>query len=205
MMRVISGIARGRPLRSVESRAVRPTTDMVKGAIFSMLDAEAFKRGLAEPGYAAAADEGESGFPWQAVLDLYAGSGALGIECLSRGARHVDFVESDARAREVIRDNLKRTGLAERGQVHGLKVEAAVSTFTGPYDLILLDPPYNDAGSSSVFQQLCASNLVAASTFVVLEHPREREAPARCGQLLLLKSRHHGRTAISMYAAPPQE
>jgi 16S rRNA (guanine966-N2)-methyltransferase len=202
-MRVISGIARGQPLRSVESRAVRPTTDMVKGAIFSMLDAEAFKRGLAEPGYSAVAAEEEDGFPWKRVLDLYAGSGALGIECLSRGARHVDFVESDARAREVIRENLRRTRLTEWGQVHGLKTESAVSTFTGPYDLILLDPPYSDASSSSVFQQLCASDLVTASTFVVLEHSRDTEVPSECGQLLLLKTRHHGRTAISVYAAQP--
>lgn len=202
-MRVIAGTARGRPLKSVESRAVRPTTDLVKGAIFSMLEAEAFKRGLAEPGYWAEPEAGESGFPWKMVLDLYAGSGALGIECLSRGAGHVDFVEGDGRAREAIRENLRRTGLEARGQVHGLKAETAVSTFAGPYDLILLDPPYSDASSNSVFQQLCTSELVTASTFVVLEHPRERGAPAGCGSLLLLKSKHHGRTAISMYAARP--
>jgi 16S rRNA (guanine966-N2)-methyltransferase len=205
-VRVISGSARGRPLRSVESRAVRPTTDMVKGAIFSMLEAEAFKRGLAEPGYSGSAEGEEEigGFPWNRVLDLYAGSGALGIECLSRGARTVEFVESDARAREVIRDNLTRTGLAGRAQVHGLKAESAVSTLPGPYDLILLDPPYSDASSSSVFQQLCASDLVTASTFIVLEHPRDREVPPACGQLRLLKTRFHGRTGISMYAARPQ-
>jgi 16S rRNA (guanine966-N2)-methyltransferase len=79
-MRIIAGIARGRPLRSVESPTVRPTSDKVKGAIFSILEAEAFKRGLVEPGYIARVEGGELAFPWRRVLDLYAGSGALGIE-----------------------------------------------------------------------------------------------------------------------------
>lgn len=200
-MRVIAGVARGHPLRSIESRSVRPTSDKVKGAIFSMLEAEAFKRGLAEPGYLAKVEEGGGGFPWRRVLDLYAGSGALGIEALSRGAEWVDFVEIDARAREVIAENLRRTGLARKGRVHALRVEAAISTFAHPYDLILLDPPYGEPNLELIFRQLCESALVGVSTFVVLEHSRKREVPRRCGPLHLLKTRVHGGTGISIYAS----
>ena len=204
-MRVIAGIARGRPLRSVESRRVRPTSDKVKGAIFSMLEAEAFKRGLAEPGYLAAVEEGKRGFPWPRVLDLYAGSGALGIEALSRGAEWADFVEADARAREAIADNLRRTGLASRGRIHAMRAETAISTFAHPYDLILVDPPYDEPGFESDFQQLCGSALVGASTFVVLEHSRQRSVPSRCGPLTRLKTRFHGGTGITIYAKGQQE
>jgi len=204
-MRVIAGSARGRPLRSVESPSVRPTSDKVKGAIFSMLEAEAYKRGLAEPGYLAEAGEGEGGFPWRTVLDLYAGSGALGIEALSRGAESADFVEADPRARDAIAENLRRTGLGHKARIHGMRAETAISTFAGPYDLILLDPPYNDPTFDAVFCGLCHSTLVGVSTFVVLEHSRERSVPATCGPLVLLKTRFHGRTGISIYAADRQE
>lgn len=203
-MRVVAGIAKGRPLRSVESRAVRPTSDKVKEAMFGILESEAFKRGLAEPGYLADVEDGE-GFPWPRVLDLYAGSGALGIEALSRGARSADFVEADSRVRQVILENLKHTGLLARCRIHGVRVEAAISTLTGPYDLILVDPPYDEPELDAVFGQLCGSSLVGASTFVVLEHARRRDAPAACGPLSLLKTRYHGQTGISIYAAARQE
>ena len=204
-MRVIAGKARGHPLKSIESRAVRPTSDKVKGAIFSMLEAEAFKRGLAEPGYLSEVESGFGKFPWPKVLDLYAGSGALGIEALSRGAEWVDFVEADAKAREAIAENLRRTGLADRARIHAMRVEMAISTFAGPYDLILLDPPYDEPNFELVFRQLCESVLVGASTFVVLEHSRRREVPSSCGSLTLLKTRIHGGTGISIYAAGQKE
>ena len=204
-VRVIAGIAKGRPLRSIESRSVRPTSDKVKGAIFSMLEAEAYKRGLAEPDYLVRVERGEKAFPWRRVLDLYAGSGALGIEALSRGAEWVDFVEADARAREAIAENLKRTGLTGRARIHAMRAETAISTFATPYDLILMDPPYDEPALESVFRQLCESTLVEASTFVVLEHSRQRAVPSSCGPLVLLKTRFHGRTGISIYAMRRQE
>ena len=115
-MRVISGSAKGRTLTAPRGLAVRPTTDKVKGAIFSMLDAEAFRR----------ADEPNE-FAIRRVLDLYAGTGALGIEALSRGAEHCDFVEPSAQARAAITENLRRTGLARQAALHSLKAETAVS------------------------------------------------------------------------------
>lgn len=204
-MRVIAGIAKGRPLQSIDSRQVRPTSDKVKGVIFSMLEAEAFKRGIAEPGYLVDVEEGEGGSPWKRVLDLYAGSGALGIEALSRGADSTDFVETDAKARHAIGENLRRAGFQDRGRVHGMRVESAISTFVQPYDLILLDPPYNEPALQAVFEQLCGSALVGGSTFVALEHGRERQVPPGCGGLFLLKTRFHGGTGVSLYASSRQE
>src|ERR671928_613887 len=102
-MRVISGSARGRHLRA--AGATRPTADLIKGAIFSMLEALAYKRGF-EPDL-----DGNfaAGLAWPRVLDLFAGSGALGIEALSRGARWADFVEQDREAARAIAANLRST------------------------------------------------------------------------------------------------
>src|SRR5919206_3890041 len=112
-MRVISGSARGRHLRAAGS--TRPTADLIKGAIFSMLEALAYKRGFepdAERGDFAAA------VAWPRVLDLFAGSGALGIEALSRGAASAEFVEQDAEAARMIASNLRGTQLQERATIH---------------------------------------------------------------------------------------
>ncbi len=204
-MRVIAGIAKGHPLRSIESRSVRPTADKVKGAIFSMLEAVAYQRGLVEPGYLSRVEDGELVFPWPRVLDLYSGSGALGIEALSRGAQRADLVESDPRAREAIAENLKRTQLSARARILGVRAEQAISTIANPYDLILMDPPYDDPAAEMAFRQLCESPLVGPSTYLVLEHSRQRVVPPNCGVLTLLKTRYHGRTGISLYAVAQQE
>src|SRR5262245_275120 len=99
---------------------------MLKGAIFSMIEAVALAR---------EADElnGEE-WPFPRVLDLFAGTGALGIEALSRGATHVDFVDSSRRARESIAENLKRTGFAAAATIYSTTAPNAVSTLKGPYD-----------------------------------------------------------------------
>src|SRR5215472_10011097 len=108
-MRVIAGSARGRHLRAAAD--TRPTADLIKGAIFSMLEALAYKRGF-EP------DEEEGDFAaaraWPRVLDLFAGSGGLGIEALSRGARSADFIERDRDAARILTANLRSTGLDDR-------------------------------------------------------------------------------------------
>ena len=207
-MRVIAGIARGRPLRAPAGAPTRPTADKIKGAIFSMLDAEALRRGF-EP---VPDDEEHDGrfaaaVAWPRVLELYAGSGALGIEALSRGAVHADLVESSADARRAIVANLERTGLAERASVHALSSEAAVSTFRGPYDLILLDPPYDAEGVRLVLERLAGGGLLDRSGVVVWEHsrstepPEQIEAPDGGGKLQRLRTRQHGAASVSLYAA----
>jgi 16S rRNA (guanine(966)-N(2))-methyltransferase RsmD len=190
------------------SASTRPTADKIKGAIFSMLEAEAMRRGVEpEPGD----DERDGRFAtavaWPKVLELYAGSGALSIEALSRGAEHADMVESSRDARQAITANLTKTGLADRASVHGLTSERAVSTFRGPYDLILLDPPYDAEGVRAVLERLANGGLLERSGVVVWEHSRSTEPPERIGAgdagggLRLLRSRQHGAASVSLYAA----
>lgn len=208
-MRVIAGSARGRPLRAPERSPTRPTADKVKGAIFSMLDAEALRRGF-EPDYGDETRDGRfaAAVAWPRVLELYAGSGALAIEALSRGAAHADLVESSADARRAIAANLAKTYLAGRATIHGLRVEAAVSTFAGPYDLILLDPPYDAEGVQQVVEQLAGRALVDSNGVVVWEHRTSLAPPERLGDpaggpgLRLLRTRRHGAAAVSLYAPP---
>jgi 16S rRNA (guanine966-N2)-methyltransferase len=124
-MRVVAGTARGRRLRAPGGRDTRPTSDRVRESIFNSL------------GSLGAVDKAR-------VLDLFAGSGALGIEALSRGATHATFVERDDRAVEVIWSNLVTTGLADRAQVTANDAMSwlARRPGPGPYDLALADPPY---------------------------------------------------------------
>src|SRR6266852_2505683 len=160
-MRVISGTARGRPLRAAAE--TRPTADLIKGAIFSMLEALAYKRGFEpdEDGNLAGA------LAWPHVLDLFAGSGALGIEALSRGAQSAEFVEQDREAVRIIQSNLRSTGLDDRARVHQSSVSSALRTIRPPIDLVFLDPPYADAASVDEAINAIAQRNVLVPTSVV--------------------------------------
>ncbi|MCC7369945.1 MAG: RsmD family RNA methyltransferase [Chloroflexi bacterium] len=198
-------MARGRPLSAPDRAPTRPTGDKAKGAIFSMLEAEALRRGV-EP---ASDDDGDGRFAaavaWPRVLELYAGSGALAIEALSRGATHADLVDSSGDARRAIAANLAKTGLAGRARVHALSSERAVSTFREPYDLILLDPPYDAEGVESLLGQLVTGGLLAEHGVLIWEHGSTTEPPDRIGEgsngqcLQLQRSRRHGAAAVSLY------
>jgi 16S rRNA (guanine966-N2)-methyltransferase len=207
-VRVIAGTARGRPLVAPGRAPTRPTADKNQGGVFSMLEAEAMRRGIE-------IDEGDeehdgrfaAAVAWPRVLELYAGSGALAIEALSRGATQADLVDSSRDARQTIDANLTKTGLADRASVHGLTSESAVSTFRGPYDLILLDPPYDADGVRAVLERLAGGGLLDRSGVVVWEHSRSTEPPERIGApdgsggLRHLRSRQHGAASVSLYAA----
>jgi 16S rRNA (guanine(966)-N(2))-methyltransferase RsmD len=196
-MRVIAGSARGRPLRTPKAE-VRPTSDKVKGAIFSILEAEAMRRGFHpherddELLFAAAQ-------AWPRWLDLYAGSGALGIEALSRGVGAVDFVERDATARSTIAQNLERTALAGRARVLNLTAERLFAAAEHRYDVVLLDPPYAEVEPGELLGRLAAARIVNSGGIVVLEHARGRSVPEHVGLLHQLRSRGHGKTSISVY------
>jgi 16S rRNA (guanine(966)-N(2))-methyltransferase RsmD len=201
-MRVIAGSARGRKLQAPASEQTRPTADLVKGAIFSMLEAEAYKRGYG-PG-----DEGEfaSAAAWPRVLDLFAGSGALAIEALSRGAASADLVEASVEARQVIQRNLKRTGLDSRARVHTLSAAQALARFREAgvrFDLVLLDPPYAFPGLEEISLGVIRSRLVGPSSVLVVEHARDSTLPPRLDEYMLLRQKLHGRTAISLFGAQP--
>ena len=179
-MRVIAGRAKGRRLAGpAKGGATRPTSDLVRGAVFSALEA--------------------MGADLTRVLDLYAGSGALGIEALSRGAEWCDFVEKEARACASIRENLSRTGFDGQAKVHRAPVERASAQLSGPYTLILADPPYASAAAPAL-ERLAESGLVEAGrTVLVLEHSSREEGPERLGGLSQVKTLRHGDSAVSIY------
>jgi 16S rRNA (guanine966-N2)-methyltransferase len=179
-MRVIAGEARGVPLVAPSGTATRPTSDKLKAAIFSSL--------------------GERGCQGR-VLDLFAGSGALGIEALSRGADWCDFVEDSAAACRVIRVNLEKTRLADRAAVHAVSVERFVAGSSGrePYDLLLLDPPYALAGLDVLLEVIAVGPLVAFHSTLLVEHGKRWLPPPQAGAMTLEKTRIHGDSAFSVY------
>jgi 16S rRNA (guanine966-N2)-methyltransferase len=133
------------------------------------------------------------------VLDLYAGTGALGIEALSRGADWCDFVERGQRSCQTIRENLAHTGLAPKATVHALSAGQAANRLRGPYTLVMADPPYDDERALEDLERLAASPLVARGAVLVLEHSRRRDAPPVLGRRPLRQTRRHGDTCVSFY------
>ncbi len=205
-MRVIAGIARGRPLAGPPGPQTRPTSDKVKGALFSMIETLLAAERPIQGGAAVAAGEPGSPELWQdlTVLDLYAGTGALGIEALSRGAAWCDFVEANAAARRVIEQNLRVTGLADRARIIALDVErvvrgAARAALHAPYGVCLMDPPYNDPRVVAVIGELAASDLLAPGALVAIEHSRRVALSDAYDGLSLVRERRHGDTVLSIY------
>lgn len=178
-MRVIGGIAKGRRLKNPRGRGIRPTSDLLRGAMFDMLDA--------------------AGVDYSRVLDLYAGSGALGIEALSRGGGWCDFVEQEVAGCRLIQENLALVGLSERGNVHHVAVERAAGCLEEAYSLVLADPPYADREALVTLGRLASSSLVGEGTVLVLEHSKRQQVPEVLGRLHLERTRRHGDSCISIY------
>ena len=178
-MRVIGGKAKGYQLKAPKGSVTRPTTELVRGAIFSILESISSD--------------------WSRVLDLYAGSGALGIEAISRGAAWVDFVEQEQRCCAIIRQNLKMTGLAEQGHVYCCSVAKALSFLSGRYSVILMDPPYSKTSLGKLLTELSTSNLIGPGSTLVASHSRHLNLSSNYGGLNLSNKRRHGDTCISVY------
>ena len=156
-MRVISGTARGRKLTPVPGMNTRPTTDRVKESVFNIIqmhirDAE--------------------------VLDLFAGTGQLGIECLSRGAKHCDFVDHDRTAREVVRRNLTDARVADRGTIHGDEYPAFLRRCGKQYDIIFLDPPYGGEILRNAVKLVKEFDILRPDGIIVCESALEDQVPA---------------------------
>lgn len=176
-MRVIAGTARGVPLMAPRGSATRPITDRVKETLFAIL-----------------ADR----VPDARVLDLYAGSGAIGVEALSRGAASVDFVEQDRGALNAIRANLGRTRLEADARVHGLDVERYLAATTnGPWDLAILDPPYEARDIVAPLRALLPHLAPGAS--VVIKHFWRTDPPSIVGWAIA-RQRRFGETMLSFLA-----
>ncbi len=178
-MRVIAGEAKGHLLKVPRGVYVRPATDLVRGAIFSILES-------------AAAD-------WSRVLDLYSGSGAMGIEALSRRAGWVDFVDRERRCCAIIRQNLEKTKLGDRAHVYCTSVSRALSFLDKEYGIVVMDPPYADTSIGGVVGRLADSSLVGDETIVIVTHSPRLVLDPGYGPLNLLKEHRHGDSCISVY------
>ena len=178
-MRIIAGKAKGHQLKVAKGNITRPATYLVRGAIFSILETTTSD--------------------WSQVLDLFAGSGALGIEALSRGAGWVDFVERVPRCCDIIRQNLKKTKLTLQAHVYCCSVAKAISFLDKEYGIILMDPPYSDLSIGNVVAQLATSKLVGTNSVVVVTHSPHLTIDSTCASLNLVKERRHGDSCIAIY------
>ena len=183
-MRVIAGTAKGHRLKFPKGAPTRPATDLVKGAIFSILENMA----------------GE----WNNVLDLFSGSGQLGIEALSRGAGWADFVDRDRRCCAIIKENLEKTGLAGKAQIFCSDIARTIPTLDKEYDIILMDPPYADTTVGGIIEQLANSSLFGKATTLVITHsPHFRLEPSYAA-LKQVKEHRHGDSCIAIYRKEAQ-
>ena len=207
-MRVISGSAKGRPLKAPPGLGTRPMTDRLKTSLFNILS--------------------QYGFDGVRVLDLYAGSGSLGIEMLSRGAAWADFAEQNASVCRIIADNLATTKLADRARVYNMPVARFLSIgsresgdrsressrgnrlptpdspqvdTTPRYDIIILDPPYADPAISTTLEAVALYPLLAEDGLVVIGHANRVKLADEYGSGRIQRVRHRamGDSAFSIY------
>jgi 16S rRNA (guanine966-N2)-methyltransferase len=183
-MRVVAGAAKGHTLQAPRGMETRPTSDKVREAVFSML------AGWVVDG---------------PVLDLFAGSGAMGIEALSRGATEAVFVERRAAACAVIRQNLRHTRFEKRSTVLCVAAERAVNTLEKEFTLVLLDPPYAYPGLQGILKMVCGARFIGDETLVVFEHTPRFAVEERYARLVLQRQRVYGDTAVSIFAVQEEE
>lgn len=183
-MRVISGTARGRRLASIAGRQIRPTADRVREALFSIL----FSRTGSLAGHK--------------VLDLFAGSGALGIEALSRGAAHAWFVDSYRDAVGTVRDNLERCGLMPSATIVARDVWKALPGLAtaGPFDIIFADPPYGCEQVAKLLEGIDQHGLLTSEGLLCLETAATDQVPTQIGTLRLFDQRRYGSSMLHLYS-----
>lgn len=177
-MRVVAGQAKGHHLVAPRGMETRPTSDKVRGAIFNILAGE---------------------FLDEAVLDLFAGTGALGIEALSRGASQAVFVEHHSAACQAIRANLRHTRYDDVSRLLAMPVERALRLLDEPFRLILLDPPYAYPNLHAIMATLGGARVIGNDTEVVLEHSPRFAVWERYGRLGLQRQKVYGDTAVSFF------
>jgi 16S rRNA (guanine(966)-N(2))-methyltransferase RsmD len=181
-MRITGGSLRGRLLRAPIGKATRPTSSKVREAVFNIVgDRIADAR----------------------VLDLFAGSGALGIEALSRGALFAAFVESSPAAEKAILENLEELELDDRAQVMRGSVTNALERLSGAgekFRIVFADPPYAGRVAEETLSAVAASGVLAPDSIVIVEHTKRQELSGEFGSLSLASSHRYGDTVVSVYA-----
>ena len=174
-MRVITGTARGRRLKTPEGMDIRPTTDNVKESIFNIIQFDI---------------EGRR------VLDLFAGTGQLGIECLSRGASEVVFIDSSREAVKIVKENLKTCGfnapVLQLDAVNYLKA-------CGKFDLIIVDPPYDSPVYDTVLETINSVDILSDGGIIICESRREKSLPEMTAPYKKTKEYNYGKVKLCLY------
>ncbi|MGG4266452.1 16S rRNA (guanine(966)-N(2))-methyltransferase RsmD [Peribacillus simplex] len=180
-MRVVSGICKGRPLKAVPGTGTRPTTDKVKESIFNMIGPY---------------------FEGGQVLDLFAGSGGLGIEALSRGMDKAIFVDRDFKANQTVKGNLELCKFSDRAEVYKNDSERALKALVKremTFELIFLDPPYKKQKLVEILEEIHKYRLLSDMGYIVCEHGHDVTLPERVGDFSVKRKEVYGVIAVTIY------
>lgn len=181
-MRVVSGVCKGRPLKAVPGNTTRPTTDKVKEALFNMIGPY-FDGGLG--------------------LDLFAGSGGLGLEALSRGLEKVIFVDRDIKAIQTIHENIQACKMEDKVEVYRNDADRALKALIKreiQFDYIFLDPPYKKQQLLSLMGKISEHQLLTDGGYIICEHSHDVELPESTGEYSRYKHEKYGIIAITIYS-----
>lgn len=180
-MRVISGKARGLKLNAPKNDDVRPTTDRVKESLFNMINS-----------YIMDSD----------VLDLFAGTGSLGIECLSRGSNKCIFVDNSKESINIVKSNIKKARVESESTILNLDFKSAINSLglkNEKFDIIFMDPPYYKNMFSDALGSIDNKNLLKEDGIIVVEHDTKDKFPDNIGRLYKTRDKKYGNTTITFY------
>jgi RNA methyltransferase, RsmD family len=181
ILRVIAGDARGQKIKTLKSMATRPTTDRVKESMFNIIAPYIYE---------------------SVVLDLFAGSGSLGIEALSRGAQSALFADISKESCDIIRENLKLTSFLDKSEVllgsYDIILRRLIEK-DKKFDIIILDPPYNKNFIQETLKIMTNNDIIRDDGILIAEHHEKDTLPETAGRLYLEKSRKYGETLLSVY------
>ncbi len=180
-MRIIAGMYRGRTLAALRDLSIRPTTDRVKQTIFDILSTRVDLDGTS-------------------VLDLFAGSGSLGLEALSRGASHITFIEKARTSLKALEKNIRTLGCENRTTVHQADVFWFLRNANQPYDLVFVDPPYALEAIDTLPSVIATSGVLRKGSYVVMEHSRESDVPVPGDSFEVLR-KQFGQTVLLILKA----
>ena len=181
-MRVIAGLAKGRHLKSPVGLTTRPTTDRIKESLFSIISPY---------------------LPGSYVIDLFSGTGNLGIEALSRGAEKAVFVDNNRSSIRVIHDNIEITGFNNKSKVfhqEALKAIGELGQLEQKYDIVFMDPPYLKGLIIPCVEAIEVEGLLSPDGLIVIEHDSKDVLPEKFTRLIRIKNRKYGNTTISIYS-----
>ncbi|HGD4514589.1 TPA: 16S rRNA (guanine(966)-N(2))-methyltransferase RsmD [Streptococcus pneumoniae] len=177
-MKIVSGIYGRRPLKTLEGKTTRPTSDKVRGAIFNMIGPY---------------------FEGGRVLDLYAGSGGLSIEAVSRGMSSAVLVERDRKAQTIVAENIQMTKEVGKFQLLKMDAERALEQVSGEFDLVFLDPPYTKEQIVADIEKMAERELFSEDVMIVCETDKAVELPEEIACLGIWKEKIYGISKVTVY------